>query len=414
MNSLDLLYLTAANLAGAVGRVFASSLPEAFRQRLDATPPESLKAGWIWIHAVSVGEILLAPGLLEKLLARGEQVHLTTGTPAGLELLERRVPEWDRGRGLLTGGAFPLDDTEGLRAFLAPPPQLFLALETEIWPNLLRELELRGVPKAIVNGRLTSRSAGRSLLRQASRRLDLVAARDPESADSFRELGAPNVILGGNLKSDLPAPKPLPACWNDFRQAWAEYQVVVAGNTVEGEEALVLAAWEIAKASRPSLRLILAPRKPARFQAVAELLESRNLIFKRASRWSDSADWEAVSVLLLDTLGDLPAAYGEGSLGLVGGGWAWTGGHNPLEPVRWGLPTLAGPGCDNFRDLMDPLVRAGRVTQVPSEDLQAALARTLADAPARGPGFDQGPPLPPELGGALERTWNLVEPLISK
>lgn len=412
MNHLDLAYFVAANLAGAAGRTFLSSLPEAFRQRLEARPPEGLEPGWVWVQAVSVGELLLAPGLLEKCLRRGERVHVTTGTTAGLDLLRRRAPEWDQGRGLLTGGAFPLDDSDGLRPFLASPPKLFLALETELWPNLLRELEGRGIPKVIVNGRLTARSEGSRVLRQAARRLDLVAARDADSAAAFRALGAPNVRLGGNLKSDLPPPRPLPEFWAPLHQAWAADPVVVAGNTVEGEEALVVAAWQAARGFYPSLRLIMAPRKPARFEASAALLDGQGLRFERASAWPNDADWRDVGILLLDTLGDLPAAYGEGTVGLVGGGWTWTGGHNPLEPVRWGIPTITGPGGDNFRDLLDPLILAGSVIQVPPDRLGAALLEQLGKASLRGPGMEGGPALPSGLGGALERTWNLVLPFL--
>lgn len=411
MNSLDLAYFVVANLAGALGRAVLPSLPEPFRQRLEARPPEFLEPGWVWVHAVSVGEILLAAGLLEKCLLQGERVHVTTGTPSGLELLCRRVPEWDRGRGLLTGGAFPLDDSEGLRPFLASPPKLFLALETELWPNLLRELAERRIPGVIVNGRLTPRSMGSRMLRQAARRLDLVVARDAASVVAFRALGAPNIGLGGNLKSDLPSPRPLPEAWNALRRSWAADPIVVAGNTVDGEEALVLAAWSTAKQSFPGLRLILAPRKPARFNAVAALLGGQGMSFERATAWP-SADWRRVDILLLDTLGDLPAAYGEGTVGLVGGGWTWTGGHNPLEPVRWGIPTLTGPGCDNFRDLLDPLLREGSVMQVSAEGLGAALLEQLNRTPLRGPGLECGPPLPGDLRGALERTWDLVRPFL--
>lgn len=413
MSSLDPFYLAAVGLAGALARSLAPALPEAWRMRVEALPPEDLRPGWIWVHAVSVGELLLAPGLLERLLARGERVHLTTGTPGGLALLEARRAEWDRGRGLLSGGAFPLDDPAGLRPFLAPAPRLFLALETELWPNLLRELEARGIPKVVVNGRLTVRSTGSRLLGQAGRRLDLVAARDPDSAQAFRALGAPRVVLGGNLKADLPPPQPLPAPWQDLRSAWARDPVLVAGNTVEGEEDLVVAAWQQARLRHPGLRLILAPRKPARFQAVAEGLEGKGLPFARATRWPEPEAWPGISIFLLDTLGDLSAAYGEGSLALVGGGWTWEGGHNPLEPVRWGIPTLVGPGCANFQDLVGPLLGAGRVHQVGADRLGEEVSRLLGEVPLRGPGFDLGPPLPEALGGALERTWEWIEPFLS-
>ena len=412
MSFLDLSYLTTVGVIGATARACSPLLPVAWRQRLEAAPPPGLEAGWVWVHAVSVGELLLAPGLVERLLALGERVHITTGTPAGLELLGRRLSEWDQNRGLLSGGAFPLDDPQGLEAFLVSPPKLFLALETELWPNLLRTLEAKGIPKVIVNGRLTSRSTGRALLREAAGRLDLVAARDPASAEGFRSLGAPRVALGGNLKADLLRPKPLPSTWAPLRQAWGGDPVVVAGNTVEGEEALVLEAWKAAQKDWPGVRLMLAPRKPARFEEVAKLLSGEGITFARASAWPEHADWANLQALLLDTLGDLPSAYGEGTVALVGGGWRWTGGHNPLEPVRWGLPTLLGPGCENFKDLTEPLLREGRVAPVPAESLSTALREALKYAPLRGPGFDQGRPLPDELRGALDRTWNLVEPFL--
>ena len=142
------------------------------------------------------------------------------------------------------------------------------------------------------------------------------------------------------------------------------------------------------------------------------LYDDEGLAFARASTGPEHADWANLQVLLLDTLGDLPSAYGEGTVALVGGGWHWTGGHNPLEPVRWGLPTLLGPGRENFMDLTEPLLQEGRLILVPAERLSAALREALKDAPLRGPGFDQGPPLPDELRGALDRTWNLVEPFL--
>jgi len=358
-----------------------------------------------------VGELTLAEGLLGRLVAAGWRVHVTTGTAAGLELLEKRLPGWDRGRGRITGGAFPLDDPRGLAGFFRPPPAAFISLETEIWPNLLRELEQRGIPSCIVNGRLTARSLarGRAWMVRAASRLSLVAARDEASVQAFRQLGAPRVALGGNLKADLPAPGPLHTGWGPLRAAWDGQPVLVAGNTVEGEEDLVLAAWSQARAARPGLRLVLAPRQPRRFEAVAALLEARSLCFRRASApWpAGPGPWAGTDILLLDTLGELAAAYAEGTVALVGGGWAWSGGHNPLEPVRWGLPTLLGPGFANFEDLVAPLRAAGRVRVVEAGQLAGALADTLAGAPLRPAGGNPAE-LPESLAGALEKTWELI------
>jgi 3-deoxy-D-manno-octulosonic-acid transferase len=411
MDFLDAGYLAAVTLAGAIARAVVRGLPDNWRLRLTAEGPADPQGPWLWLHAVSVGELMLAEGILANLRAAGHRIHVTTGTCAGLELLQRRLPGWVGGSGRITGGAFPLDDPEGLAPFLAVPPSAYISLETEIWPNLLRELERRGIPRVIVNGRLTERSLARGgpWMARAASRLSLVAARDPASLQAFRQLGAPRVVLGGNLKADLPEPRPLGPGWEPLRQAWAALPVLVAGNTVPGEEELILRGWAEARAAHPDLRLILAPRQPRRFQEVAELLRDRSLRFRRASEpWPETAAaWTGVEILLLDTLGDLAAAYREGTLALVGGGWAWDGGHNPLEPVRFGVPTLIGPGYRNFQDLVGPLLAAGLLQVVDAETLHARVAAVLEGSPLR-PG--SGPVrFPEELTGALGKTCDFLK-----
>jgi 3-deoxy-D-manno-octulosonic-acid transferase len=414
MDLPDLSYLAAVALAGAAARSMARGLPGGLRVRLEAGAPDLPPGGWIWVHAVSVGELLLADGLVARLRDQGHRLHLTPGTPAGLDLLARRLPAWDGGTGRVSGGAFPLDDPAGLEPFLARPPAVFVALETELWPNLLRTLEVRGIPRCIVNGRLTEKSLRRGgpWLRGAARRLSLVAARDETSAEAFRQLGAPSVALGGNLKADLSEPPPLHGGWRSLREAWAGDPVLVAGNTLEGEEDLVLAAWREIRAAFPGLRLILAPRQPRRFQSVAEAFAALGLQFRRASSpWPDAASaWRNSDVLLLDTLGELPAAYGEGTLALVAGGWRAMGGHNPLEPVRAGVPTLVGPGFANFEDLVPPLREAGRLQVVAEAELPRALAAALRTAPLRP--ASKGVALPEALSGALARTLDLLAPFL--
>lgn len=411
MDWVDISYLGAVTLAGAAARALKRGLPPDWRLRLEAEPGRELPVGWIWVHAVSVGELVLAEGILGVLRDRGHVLHVTTGTGNGLELLRRRLPGWDRGTGRVSGGPFPLDDPEGLAPFLAPPPAAFVSLETELWPNLLRELEARGIPRCVVNGRLTERSLRRGgpWLARAASRLTLVAARDADSARAFRALGAPRVELGGNLKADLPEPRPLHGGWALLRTAWAGRPILVAGNTVEGEEEPILAAFDRARARCPGLRLILAPRQPRRFQAAADLLRGR--AFRRASEpWPPEAGpWEGTEILLLDTLGELAAAYALGTLALVGGGWAWHGGHNPLEPARYGVPTLVGPGFANFEDLVVPLREAGLVEVVPSEQLEERTEALLA-SPVLRPAEEPGRPAFPEgLAGSLGKTTELLK-----
>lgn len=410
MDTLDLSYRLAVSLAGAAARACAKGLPQGWQQRLLAEAPELPAGRWIWLHAVSVGELLLADGLVIRLRDAGHRIHVSTGTPAGLDLLIRRLPDWDGGTGRVSGGAFPLDDPAGLESFLQRRPGAFIALETELWPGLLEALESRGIPRLVVNGRLTEKSLERGgpWLRRAASRLSLVAARDEASAAAFRVLGAPEVALGGNLKADLPPPRPLHTGWNALRQAWAEAPILVAGNTVDGEEEGLLDIWQALRAKVPGLRLILAPRQPRRFEAVAGLFEARELVFHRASSpWPEVVAWAGTEALLLDTLGELPAAYGEGTVALVAGGWAASGGHNPLEPIRAGLPTFVGPGFSNFADLVPPLAQAGRLEVVPMAQLEARIHVTLQQAPLRP---SPAPSLPAALSGALDRTWALIAP----
>ncbi len=408
-------YAALINLAGGGARALRRSLPEGWRMRLEARPPEGLPSGrWVWLHAVSVGELLLAEGLLGRLLAAGHRVHVTTGTPAGLGILKERLPRWDGGAGRLSGGAFPVDDGRGLEPFFAAPPGLFIALETEIWPNLLRSLRLRGIPSSVVNGRLTAKSRG-VFVASAIRDLTLVAARDEASAAAFRRMGASQVALGGNLKAELPPPPPLHAGWEPLRAAWASNPVLVAGNTVEGEEDLILGCLAAAKVAVPTLKLILAPRQPRRFDEVASLFEARGLAFRRGSGpWPEAAEeWDGVDALLLDTLGELPRAYGEGTVALVGGGWRAQGGHNPLEPARFGMPVLLGPGYSNFEDLVGPLLESRSVQVVSESALAGVVLDVLKQAPLRPAFSPERPPAPlAGLLGALDRTWGLLEPLL--
>lgn len=413
MDFLDFSYWATVSLVGAAARACARGLPEGWRLRLEAEVPDLPAGRWIWLHAVSVGELLLADGLVARLRDAGHRVHLSTGTPAGLDLLARRLPGWDAGTGLISGGAFPLDDPAGLEPFLRHAPGAFLALETELWPGLLQALADRGIPRIIVNGRLTERSLQRGgpWLRRAASRISLVAARDEASAEAFRRLGAPDVHLGGNLKADLPPPRPLHGGWAALREAWSTFPVVVAGNTVGGEEELVIQAWRVARVQVPGLRLILAPRQPRRFDAVAGLLVGQELAFRRASEtWPGAEVWSGVEVLLLDTLGELSAAYAEGTVALVAGGWAANGGHNPLEPVRVGVPALVGPGFANFKDLVPPLRDAGLLRVVEAPDLARALVEALVSAPLRPKGQA---PLPASLQGTLDRTLGLLAPFLT-
>jgi 3-deoxy-D-manno-octulosonic-acid transferase len=404
-------YLAAISAAAAAGRAIKKWLPNALRLRLEAEAPPRLPTGWVWVHAVSVGELMLAAGLLGKLKEKGCRAHVTTSTEAGAELLASRLPGWDGGSGCISGGCFPIDCWHGLKTFFSPPPGSFVSLETEIWPNLYRELDSRGIPICIVNGRLTARTAGSLFgpwLRRAAARLSLVAARDEESAKLFSAMGAPNVALGGNLKADAPPPPPLHGGWANLKAGWQGMPILVAGNTVEGEEEIIMDAFRQIRKRTPGLRAIVAPRQPKRFDAAAGIMGKAGVSYRRASAgWAEGADeWRQTDALLLDTIGELASAYGLGQVALVGGGWRWHGGHNPLEPLYWGVPTLIGPGCANFGDLVQPLLEAGCLEIARAENIAEAAQRLLAL------GLEDRPKIPEHLKGCMQRTWDCLEPFL--
>ncbi|MCL1893008.1 MAG: hypothetical protein FWG02_02070 [Holophagaceae bacterium] len=409
------IYFTIVGLAGSIGRALSNGLPKALQLRLQAEAPQNLGYGWIWLHAVSVGELLLATGILGKLRENKFRVHITTGTQAGLELLKSRIFTWDDGSGKITGGAFPLDDSGGLKSFLETPPAVFIALETEVWPNLFRELESRNIPICIVNGRLTARTMDsffKPWLRCAISCISIVSAKDSDSEKNFRLMGAPNVVVGGNLKSDLPAPIPLHGGWEIIRKGWYGLPILVAGNTVDGEEELILDAWNHAKEAYAQLRLIIAPRQPKRFEYVANLLNGYGISFCRATNLDslDSDQCRETQVLLLDTLGELASVYSIGHIALIGGGWKWHGGHNPLESIYWGIPTIIGPSYTNFEDIVLPLLEAGSLTVAEIAGLGNCIVKQLS-----GRGLNPSHIKIPEcLQGSLQKTWSCIEPYLHR
>jgi 3-deoxy-D-manno-octulosonic-acid transferase len=337
--------------------------------------------GGIWIHAVSVGEIGVARSLLRALRkARpGCRVGLSVTTAAGRELAERTMSQE------ASLFAFPFDLAGPVeRALAATRPGLVLLTETEIWPLFLERAARRGVPVALVNGRISERSFRRyrrvrRLLRSALGRIALFAMQSGEDARRVQELGAegPRVRVAGNIKYDMP-PAPAFADLERLRVAAAGRPFIVAGSTGEAEEALVLEAW-IGLANRPLL--VLAPRRPERFDEVARLCESRGLRLKRRST-DDSRltnHDSPIDIYLLDSIGELASVYRGAALAFVGGSLIPRGGQNPIEAWAAGVPVLAGPHMENFRDVAAAGRERGILTSVEdSGELASELAAALA------------------------------------
>ncbi len=309
----------------------------------------------IWVHAVSVGEVLAVSELVAELRRRFPpyRVVISTTTATGQKLAKEHFGEEDV-------FYFPLDFAFAIRPYLsALQPKLIVLAETEFWPNFLRVAHESGARVAVVNARISDRSwpgygRVRRILAGVLRHIDLFLAQTEEDARRLRDIGAPaeRVQVSGNLKFDVAAPAAPPIVASlraAFQQAGAG-PVIVCGSTVEEEEGLLVRAFENVLASHPRAVMILAPRRPERFGEVAQLLEQLGIRFWRRSLWS--GDSIASGVFLVDTIGELAALYALGDVAFVGGSLVPRGGHNIIEPAQHGVPIIVGNHTENFRDIV--------------------------------------------------------------
>ena len=350
--------------------------------RLGRLPYPDLEGG-IWLHAVSVGEVGVAATLLAALAPRaeGRRLGLSVTTAAGRELAERLVAPG------VPVFAFPFDLAGPVeRALSQVRPGLVLLTETELWPLFLERAAGRGVTVALVNGRLSERSYPRyrrlrRFFGRALDRISLFLMQSPEDARRMEELGVPSsrIRTMGNLKYDLPAAPPFPDAARLERVALGR-PIVVAASTAEGEEEAVLEAW---KPLAPRPLLVLAPRRPERFDEVARRVESAGLSLVRRTAAGDS---RAADVYLLDSIGELASVYPHARLAFVGGSLARKGGHNPIEAWAAGVTVLVGPHTENFREVTERGESLGILTRVAD---RAGLARALAAGLAHAADLDR-------------------------
>ena len=401
------LALAAAFLLGApywlVQMLRRSKYRAGLAERLGRVPERLLRPGGpaaVWVHAVSVGEVLATSGLVAELktLFPGGRVVVSTTTATGQKLA------WER-FGDENVFYFPLDFAFAIRPYLrALKPQLVVLAETEFWPNFLRLARQSGARVAVVNARISDRSLPgyrrwRRPLSGVLRNVDLFLAQSEEDQRRLIAIGAAaeRVQVAGNLKFDTRAPAPsaaldlLPAALAGAGPA----QTVVCGSTVEGEEELLLDAFKSVLARHPQAVMVVAPRHPERFDAVAQLLAASGVAWWRRSALG-SAECIAGGVLLLDTIGELSAVYALGSVAFVGGSLVPRGGHNILEPAQQGCAILVGPHTENFRDIVNIFERAGalRVVRPDPQALADALLQLLGDPGARS-----------RLGELARKTW---------
>ncbi|HEY5719372.1 MAG TPA: lipid IV(A) 3-deoxy-D-manno-octulosonic acid transferase [Gammaproteobacteria bacterium] len=386
-----------------------------WRERFGHAPP-GLRPGGLWVHAVSVGEVLAAVPLVERLLALHPElpITVTTMTPTG----SARVREQFGDR---VGHCYvPYDLPGAVRRFLiALRPRAVIVMETEIWPNLLHQCARRRVPLVLANARLSARSfrgyrrIGR-LIRAALGGVSAVAAQAQADAERLVALGAPaaRVSVTGSIKFDLEVPDAVPQAAVALRTRCGSRPVWIAGSTHEGEEVRVLEAHARLRQRHPDALLVLVPRHPERFRAVAELAAQRG--FRVARRSGGESPAEA-DVYLGDTMGELLLLYAAADVAFVGGSLVPTGGHNLLEPAALGRPVLTGPHLHNFTLIAELLLEAGAAWQVAdAAELADKVALLLDDAGRRAGMGDAGQAVVARNRGALERLERLVIEVVER
>jgi 3-deoxy-D-manno-octulosonic-acid transferase len=325
----------------------------------------NVQPGAIWVHAVSVGEVHAARGLLGHLaeLLPEIPVVLSTTTGTGQALATKAD----------TAACFycPVDLPWAISPYLDTlQPRAVVLVETEIWPNLLNACNQRDIPIALVNGRLSSSSLGSyrrlgCLMRKIVSQLSVVCARTNLEAVRFRNLGIlpERVFTTGNLKADALVLTSSVHCRQELAEQLSlngDPPLLAAGCTMPGEEELVLEAFRVARATNPSTLLLIAPRHPERFDQVARTVTAAGWKCRRRSI-GGPVDAE---VLLLDSIGELPTAYGLALASFVGGSLVDSGGHNLLEPAIYGQPVIFGPHIQNFASLATEMLESGGGIQV--------------------------------------------------
>jgi 3-deoxy-D-manno-octulosonic-acid transferase len=374
----------------------------------------------IWVHAVSVGEVLAARPLIAELRSRYPKLRLflSTTTLSGQQLARRNVPDVD------AVFYFPFDWTFTVRRTLnLVKPRLFLMVDTEIWPNVLRECRRRGVKTMLVNGRISYRSFPRyRLIRVFFRRVladvDHFCVQGEETARRLQQLGAEQarITVTGSLKFDALDVIPMPGRGPDrvlrFFRISAQRPVLVAGSTLKGEESAVIRAFNRVRSTGTSPLLILAARQTERFAEVERLCRHEGLTTVRRSELPIDAEPRADAVIL-DTIGELAQLYQVATVVFVGGSLVPAGGHNILEPAVFGKPIIFGPHMQNFAEIADAFLTNGAAVQVRSDrELEMAIVSLLGDPVRRARLGAAARALVEANRGAKDRTLDVLTALV--
>jgi 3-deoxy-D-manno-octulosonic-acid transferase len=367
----------------------------------------------VWIHGASVGETVSMTPIVERLLARGLGVMVTSGTLTSARVMAERLPK----------GAFhqfiPLDTPGFMRRFFAHwRPDVGLIAESELWPNLIVEAGKADVPLMLLNGRMSERSFARwtkqaGFARALLSRFDVVMAQSRLDGERYARLGAPRIALGGNLKYDVSPPPADPAQLALIEGMTGGRPIWIAASTHPGEEEAVIAAHRQLVERLPRLLTLIAPRHPHRGEEVAALARAAGL--STARRTDGVPPDSAVDLYVADTVGELGLFYRLAPIAFLGGSLIPHGGQNPIEPAKLGAAIIHGPHVHNFLDVYASLdERGGAVSAPDAAALAEQVGRWLSQPQQARQAGRQALQIVLEFTGAADRIMQALDPLLAR
>jgi 3-deoxy-D-manno-octulosonic-acid transferase len=365
----------------------------------------------VWIHGASVGEVLAAAALIDRLRALNLRILLTSGTVTSAAIVAKRFPPD------VIHQYVPYDSPRYVARFLDHwRPSLALFIESDLWPNLILSAASRRLPMVLINGRMSPRSfprwrRARNTISALLGQFEVCLAQSATDAERFSALGARNVITTGNLKLDVPAPPADPAKLEKLMAMTRGRPVIVAASTHPGEEEILIDTHRRLASFFPGLLSVIVPRHPDRGNAVASLVASSGLHFMQRSR--EELPAANTDIYIADTLGELGLFYRLAGIVFMGGSLIEHGGQNPIEAVKLDAAIVHGPHVFNFSEVYEALDKAGGARRADSQEmLVKQLGQLLADPAAREKQAANAAHVVAQLGGALDRTLAALEPYL--
>jgi len=365
----------------------------------------------VWIHGASVGEVLAAAALIEKLRALNIRILLTSGTVTSASIVAKRFPAD------IIHQYVPYDSPRYVARFLDHwRPSLALFIESDLWPNLILSSAARRLPMVLINGRMSHRSFPRwrritGTISALLGRFDVCLAQSQVDAERFTALGSRNVVTTGNLKLDVAAPPADAAKLERLMAVTRGRPIIVAASTHPGEEDIWLEAHRTLAGFFPSLLSVVVPRHPDRGEAIARAISASGL--QVALRSHEELPTATTDIYVADTMGELGLFYRLAPIVFMGGSLVPHGGQNPIEAVKLGASIVHGPHVFNFSDVYQALDGAGGARQADTQEaLVKQLGQLLADPAARQSSVDAAERVVERLGGALDRTLAALEPYL--